>query len=276
MRLAIFGLGSIGSRHARNLHEMGEREVLGFDPRIGQSDFAPDVRCQAVNDIMMIWDWKPEVVLVCTPPDSHAQLANDVICSGAHCFIEKPIATTVKDAAYLTYQARRKNVQLAVGYQLPWSMTEYRSRDYREVKFVYRGDMRAWPSRYQKDVLLECSHELHAAIWHSGPVEAVVANFANHLSWRIELRHLRAHSTVIVQANSDVAERYAVMNGILEWRFDAERNDQAYKDELAAFLKVCHGGQWDDRLCSGAEAMQVVRVIEACRQSADKCEVVRP
>lgn len=276
MRIGIFGIGSIGSRHARNLYEMGERDVLGFDPRIGQPDFMPDILCQAISVINMVWDWKPEVVLVCTPPDEHYHVVAEAIAHGCHVFCEKPLCADSWDADCLTGQARDKHVQLAVGYQLRWQLKEFRDHAAtNNLTFISCQNMATWASQYEKDILDEFSHEIDAAVFVNGPVEAVTA-YRIGAGWRIQLRHLRGHSSVTLAADLETFLRIATSSNDVTWAFDQAKNDQAYRDELATFLKVCQGAPWDYRLCSGTEAAHVCKVIEACRQSADTCEVVRP
>jgi predicted dehydrogenase len=58
------------------------------------------------------------------------------------------------------------------------------------------------------------------------------------------------------------------------WQFSDEQNDQAYKDEVQAFLNVCQGKPWPRELCTGVEAAHVVEIIQAAKQSAEHCEVV--
>ena len=271
MKIGIVGLGSIGQRHMRNLLEMGETDLLGCDTRIGEPGFscAP---IQGVNNLGMLWAWKPEAVLICTPPDSHAALARAAIQQKIHTFIEKPVATNIADADALRWEARMNGVQVAVGYQLRWQLNGIaRGAD---LAWECAQDMRAWPSQYQKDVLSEFSHEIDAAVFKRGPVEAVAARKLWQ-RWELKLRHLDGVSEISIQPETDgeYIRRCYDRNGKV-WEFDQARNDQAYKDELVAFLGACHGGEWDDRLCTGAQAAHVVRIIAAAKTAANDCCVV--
>jgi predicted dehydrogenase len=273
VKLAIFGLGSIGQRHVKNLLEMGETDLLGCDVRTGDEGFVPDLPIPITSAASMVWDWKPDVVLVCVPPAGHYAMANRAIQAGAHCFIEKPMTTTVLECQHLNFQAKEKGVQLAVGYQLRWQLGELRNTAGKhDLKFVCTQDMKEWPSQYEKDALGEFSHELDASVFVHGPVEAVWAQHRQGL-WRIHLRHIYANSAIVLGYESKPSLRLA-NHELHAWTFNQEENDAAYKHELKMFLMACRGEPMNFQLCSGAEAAHVVRIIEACRESAQEFKVV--
>lgn len=133
--------------------------------------------------------------------------------------------------------------------------------------------MRAWSSQYKKDVLEEFSHEIDAAVFVNGPVEKVTAKESMY-GWVIQLRHLSCLSTILLNPLATGYSRTASIGQQEVWTFSKAINDHAYKSELKAFLSVCRSGPWDERLCSGVEAAHVVKIIEACRESARECRVV--
>ena len=61
---------------------------------------------------------RPELVVIATYADSHADLGNRAMDHGAHVFVEKPLATTVADAESVVATARRTGRKLVVGYIL--------------------------------------------------------------------------------------------------------------------------------------------------------------
>jgi predicted dehydrogenase len=60
----------------------------------------------------------PDLVVIATYSDSHADLAIAAMEAGAHVFVEKPLATTVEDAERVVETATRLNRKLVVGYIL--------------------------------------------------------------------------------------------------------------------------------------------------------------
>ena len=95
LRLAIVGCGSIGSRHARNLRLLGAPDVALCDldrERAVQlaAGIGADVATDDLNALLL--DYRPQAVLVCTPPASHLDVVTRAAEAGAHVFCEKPLA----------------------------------------------------------------------------------------------------------------------------------------------------------------------------------------
>ena len=61
---------------------------------------------------------KPDIVSINTLPDTHADYAIKAMESGAHVFVEKPLAETVDSAQEVVDTARRTGKKLVVGYIL--------------------------------------------------------------------------------------------------------------------------------------------------------------
>lgn len=275
MKIAIFGLGSIGQRHARNLAEMGEYDILGCDPRVGTEGFVTEGWVQAVSDADLVWQWNPDVVVICTPPPLHGDLAFAAIRRGAHCFIEKPLAHAQIVGREVSDYAAQCGKRLAVGYQLRFQLGRIPSG--LDLTWDCSQDMSQWPSQYQKNVLLEFSHEIDAACYVNGPVRAVWAE-EERCGWFVRLQHFSCVSTILINPQDKQACRdcYTPTFGRV-WTFDRAQNDQAYKDELTAFISAVHDGSpfMDKRLCTGPQAAHILRIIEACQRSQQNYEVVQ-
>lgn len=265
MRIGVIGLGSIGKRHVANLLELGH-EVMGFDERI-------TTEAWTAKGIGLLYNWKPEAVVICTPPASHAALAIEAMHHGCHCFIEKPIVHRGLESATVLAVAKSKGLHLAVGYQLRWQLDSVGFHADKDIVWECSQNMAEWPSQYQKDVLGEFSHEIDAAVFVNGPVEKLTARESVY-GWVIQMRHLSCVSTILINPRATSYSRTASIGSQDIWTFSTDENDLAYKRELQAFLNVCQGQPWDERLCSGAEATHTVRIIEACRESMRECKVM--
>lgn len=280
MRIGIIGLGSIGQRHMRNLLEMGEQDLFAYDPRIGEQGFscAP---IQGTNSIDMLWNWKPDALLICSPPDTHYLfLSIAPLHHVKYVFVEKPLVHTWDHASAIAERNKGTCWQLtvAVGYQLRWQLGENMRLVNTPGNLIFEcsQDMSQWPSQYQKDALLEFSHEIDTAIYLNGPAMRVSA-IESIWGWHILLRHMRYHSEIFINPRANSYERkiYNGDNRQPVWMFSHEKNDEAYKQELRAFLSVCRGEPGDGRLCTLAQAAHVMKIIDACKRSAKNCEVVQ-
>ena len=119
MRVLVVGVGSIGQRHARIIHQLGH-EVVPCD---ANPDLVHEV-CAGQNLSESYLDYEEAVrhafdaVVVCTPNHLHAPVAVAAYEQGSHVFVEKPIAHTVEDARIIVDAAEAATRVLLVGYVL--------------------------------------------------------------------------------------------------------------------------------------------------------------
>ena len=102
MRFGFVGLGWA----ARSFHVPALRELSGVE-LVGGADSAAEQRASWASrdrdrDIRLIRraddGYQPDVVVIATPPDSHAELCVQVLSAGAHVLCEKPFVASVADA----------------------------------------------------------------------------------------------------------------------------------------------------------------------------------
>jgi len=112
-RVLVVGTGSIGLRHLRLFGELEDIQVEVFDSRPEGLDEAlrvkPDVRVWSSYDQAL--ESGPDIVLIATPPSSHAALTDLALRAGAHVFCEKPMADTL-EAARRMHRAQQESGRL--------------------------------------------------------------------------------------------------------------------------------------------------------------------
>ncbi len=117
-RVLIAGLGNMGLSHALAHHHHSRSEIVGLVNRSevhlpgalkGYPQFSSFEAGMATQ---------PDLVVIATYSDSHADFACAAMEAGAHVFVEKPLATTVGDAQRVVDTAKRLNRKLVVGYIL--------------------------------------------------------------------------------------------------------------------------------------------------------------
>jgi predicted dehydrogenase len=114
----IVGLGNMGLSHALAHHAAEGSEIVGLvnrSPRELPEALAGYPRFDSFEAGMAT---NPDLVVIATYSDSHADLAIAAMEAGAHVFVEKPLATTVADARRVVETARRTGRKLVVGYIL--------------------------------------------------------------------------------------------------------------------------------------------------------------
>ncbi len=193
MRIGVIGLGSIGSRHARNLIALGH-EVLGYDPR----EAGPDE----------LWDRGPTpqavvlgsaAVVVASPSSLHADHALLALEHRRPVLVEKPLAVAPEDARKIAARAAREGVTCGVAMNLRFHpatralralLSDGELGQIRVARVWCGSDLRSWRpgSDYRESysarselgggVVRDCIHELDYITWLLGPCVSVTAETA--------------------------------------------------------------------------------------------------
>lgn len=122
LRVAMIGHSFMGSAHSQAWHtaprffdlplDVVQQVVVGRDParaeaaarRLGWAEAASDWRDVIARDDI-------DLVDICTPGDSHAEIALAALEAGKHVLVEKPLANTVAEAEAMTAAADRARVR---------------------------------------------------------------------------------------------------------------------------------------------------------------------
>jgi len=117
MRVMIAGLGNMGMSHALAHAELGS-EIVALVNRSPVELPAELAERPVFDSFEEGLAQKPDLVVIATYSDSHADYACAAMEAGAHVFVEKPLATRVEDARRVVETAARLNRKLVVGYIL--------------------------------------------------------------------------------------------------------------------------------------------------------------
>lgn len=119
MKVLVAGLGNMGLSHALAHHHHPEAEIVGLVNR-SPVVLPPELRSyRFFNDFSEALEaTRPELAVIATYSESHADYACAAMAAGAHVFVEKPLATTVADARRVVDTATRLGRKLVVGYIL--------------------------------------------------------------------------------------------------------------------------------------------------------------
>ncbi|MBZ0229943.1 MAG: Gfo/Idh/MocA family oxidoreductase [Bauldia sp.] len=120
-RVLAVGLGNMGMSHALAYTRIPGVEVVGVCTRHIDQVKLPEglAKAKKFSDFdTALRELKPDIVLVNTLPDTHAEYAIKAMEAGAHVFVEKPLAETIESAQRVVDTARRTGRKLVVGYIL--------------------------------------------------------------------------------------------------------------------------------------------------------------
>lgn len=119
IRVLVAGLGNMGMAHALAHHTHAGAQIVGLVNQSGKTDRAELAGYRVFTDFdQALAETSPDLVVIATYSDSHADFAVAAMRAGAHVFVEKPLATTVADARRVVDVAQETGAKLVVGYIL--------------------------------------------------------------------------------------------------------------------------------------------------------------
>lgn len=116
MKVLIFGLGSIGRRHARCFKVVGASAIAGFDPDAARrAQFVQELASEVFASEAEGLAWNPDVVVVASPNAYHLRQARQIVAAGKAMLIEKPLGTDLAEARELEQMIGSAKVYAHVG-----------------------------------------------------------------------------------------------------------------------------------------------------------------
>lgn len=185
-RIVIFGLGSIGSRHARLLSENFSCDLVAFRKNTSLSHplGIPEVHTWAELE-----KWAPDIAFVTNPTSMHVATAKRCAQKGWHLFIEKPLAHRWPGCAELQKICEKKKLVNYVACQLRFDpiiehLKKISLKKYTEAIVTCSSYMPNWQKGdYRKSfrafrkmgggVLLDLIHEPDYCAYLFGRVEGI-------------------------------------------------------------------------------------------------------
>ncbi|MCH7541884.1 Gfo/Idh/MocA family oxidoreductase [Patescibacteria group bacterium] len=119
LKAAVIGVGAIGKHHARNYSQIDNVDLVAvcdLDSKLGKQIAGAYNTKYYKNYRQMLQKEKPDLVSICVPTRSHFSVAKDVIESGVHLLVEKPITANVDEGRVLIDEANKKGVKMSVGH----------------------------------------------------------------------------------------------------------------------------------------------------------------
>lgn len=118
-RVVLVGLGKAGRAiHLPALRKLAALEIVGVHDL---TDSGANIGLPMFLDFdRMLRDTNPDLVVIATPPASHASLTKSALIAGCHVFCEKPLAETLEDAQELVTLARACGREIIVNSEFPF------------------------------------------------------------------------------------------------------------------------------------------------------------
>ena len=117
LRIAVIGAGHLGRIHAKLLAQVDGAELVGISDPLDQ---ARTIAAKQFS-VPIVADYKElipkiDAAIVAAPTDQHARIASDLLKSGKHLLVEKPLTIHGEDSRRLALAASSRRLTLQVGH----------------------------------------------------------------------------------------------------------------------------------------------------------------
>jgi len=288
VKFVIVGVGSIGKRHQQNLQQLGHKTVP----------------CHRGDNLSKLLEQeKPDGVFVCNPTSLHLPISVEVVKSGFHVFIEKPISHNLKGVDKLLSLAKQKRKVLQVGYCLRFepelrkikqALEQNKIGVVKKANIVAQSYLPDWRQgtdykqsySAQKElgggVLLDLSHEIDYAVWFFGKVKTVEAKLGYSKKLGIETE-AKAELKLVFESGTkakislDYLNKKHIRNckivgkkDNLIWDFKDIVNqgwnvNNMYIEEVKYFIRAIQERKKPP--VTGEEAKYILNIVEAAKKS---------
>jgi UDP-N-acetylglucosamine 3-dehydrogenase len=294
LRVAVIGLG-FGRRHIRAYQAVPGVKVVAIAARNaeGREQAAREygIPTTYADHVQLLSDGGIDLVSICTPDRLHARQALDALQAGVHVLCEKPIATSLEEAASLVRTVRETGLVFAAGHNYRFFPQFARLKALVDEGAV--GDLLLGESSYVQD--LYGMETLGPDYWRFADPQDFYLGGAIHnvdlLRWTLgEVREVHAYSnhgmpfyplddtyvSHFTFENGRIGRLLLVLGARLKEKFRFDLNVYGREGALRATMGRSEVVQDSDRLDGGAPvalpvqeadslALEIVHVVECVR-----------
>lgn len=203
MKALVVGGGSIGSRHLRNLNQLGVEHLGVVETDVSRrATLAAGTPATGFSTLQEGLDWAPHFVVVATPTHLHAEQTLEIVRAGFPVFVEKPLSHSPAGVREISDLVSRTKLVSLVACNMrfhPGPAKVKRLVDEGRLGRIlfarihtgsYLPEWRPntdYRSNYAARVesgggcIMDCIHEIDLARWYLGEVQSVFC-CAGHLS----------------------------------------------------------------------------------------------
>lgn len=145
LKVAIVGCGKIADEHTSQIQRINGCEIVGVcdrEPLMAQQLYERfRVKAYFSDLAELLSEARPDVVHICTPPESHFEIARRCLERGCHVYVEKPFALYEAEAQELIALANRKGLRITAGHDDQFRHAARRMRSLVQSGFLGGGPM---------------------------------------------------------------------------------------------------------------------------------------
>jgi predicted dehydrogenase len=241
MKIVFFGLGSIGTQHARLIQDHFDCELYAYRTKKGQKNSS--LPLQEVETLDDAFSLQPDVAFITNPTHLHAVTALECAKKHIALFIEKPLSHSLEHLDDLKNEIQNNHLVSYVAYNLRFHPVIQYIKDFlsqHEKPFYCKALCSSYLPLWRPDqeysktysaskelgggVTLDISHEFDYLTWFFGNIQSI-KGFCGKLS------HLHITSEDIIEAQVTFNTGVRGTVHLDYFSIKKERKLQIYSDE---------------------------------------------
>lgn len=133
-KITLIGLGSIGEMYLEVLKDIPGAYLVSvvepFPKKPLKETLRKDVEFYSALKEMLAGPDRPDMAIICTPPNTHSFITEECLKAGIDCLVEKPVTMTLEDGEKLYNLAQKlgRKVVASAKYKVSEPLLEIQSR----------------------------------------------------------------------------------------------------------------------------------------------------
>ena len=128
LRIAVVGLGSFGTRHAKTIKRLGLGEITAVVSRHSAKRLIPEARAYKTT-AELLENEKIDAMVIAIPPFAHGDTEMLAARHGVPFFVEKPVSNDIITAHDILDEVRASGIITSVGYHYRYSSAIEKARE---------------------------------------------------------------------------------------------------------------------------------------------------
>lgn len=200
--IAVVGCGYWGKNLVRNYYELDSLTCICDSDSNNIKAITDKYEVESRGFDQLLKSDDVDGVVISTPAETHYKLAREVLLSGKHVFVEKPLSLDYEEASELVKLAETKGLVLMVGHLLQYHPAFMRMRDYvkqgnlGELQYIYSNRLSFGKLRKEENILWSFApHDISMilSVVNSEPTEvsAVGSSYINNDIADVTTTHMK-------------------------------------------------------------------------------------
>ena len=162
MKVGVIGIGYWGEKHVEEYNQLGHNVTICDNDEKNIStckEKFPFVNIKSLDELLT--DDEIKAVSICTPNETHFNIAKQCLESGKHVFLEKPVATNLDDANSLGKLSEKNKKILQIGHLYRFNNSIKKAKEiltddsFGDIHSVYFSWTNLEPIFSDRDVILD-------------------------------------------------------------------------------------------------------------------------